>query len=944
MQDLKHIIIRASAGSGKTYRLTERFVELIKAGALPGEILCLTFTRKAANEMKRRIRQKLLELKADNSLPDGFAPESAGELNIMTIDAFFLQILQLFSFEAGVPFGFDVATPSCRRRMITDALKRFAGHLLGDRYRTESLFRFADYAESSGVVDFILRYIVPLLDIAAQIKGLSRGYDPDRLRREFFRRRKSLIDAKRVLSEKLNEIKNELGNSSKKAERFIEEDEPLVFLDIFDKALTDNRNFRRFNHLIEQPWKMFSKAAGDFIDALLRYETAEFLRLFEEYEGYFDEITRQKAMFGFADIANLVYNLLAGEDDTVEREFLYFRLDSRIRHLLVDEFQDTSLIQWAVLEPIVNELISGKGVDDKIGSFFCVGDQKQSIYRFRGADSRLFNHVAELYKGRIQEETLPYNRRSGRNIVKFVNQVFEKIGGEYPDFRYSRSSSMAQGEGYVEAKVFADKEEIQKEIVSTIKRLVSVGKRYRDIAILVRTNSVAAELIGYLKGHDVPVVDRTSNSVAETPAGITILNALLYVADNQQIYRHKLTAYVKMDDFSWADELRGLINKVPNLLLLRRLLETTGMGSLFESQKDFHAIVETAAQFEGLDYVEFVRRLSDALSDTPSISDSLSDAVSVMTIHGSKGLEFDSVILPLFRYSIKSDLSFLEVRNDNLGLEDFVVRVKKSWKLYNREVEHIVDVEQKRSMLDELNTLYVALTRAKDALFVYGLKSGNRLSKLLFDAIGSDEYAAGELRQEQRVLEPQTSGGAVEYREFYVPQQKHKAPHTGRKATGELKKRLYGEMLHRVLERARSFTPEDLHDAFEQLKPEYRLYFRQRDFEWVEDMLKRFSNSDEVKRLFEGAVRIEREKSFLSRGELKRIDVILRNADTVKVVDYKTGLDEKMGRDDETTRQIKKEYAEQIRQYCEIARSIYGGNVEGYLVFIGEDVHVEKVV
>jgi len=177
----------------------------------------------------------------------------------------------------------------------------------------------------------------------------------------------------------------------------------------------------------------------------------------------------------FNDVTYLVYEILRVLDDS---EFLYFRLDSQIEHMLLDEFQDTSILQYEILRPLINEITSGNGIFDN-GSFFFVGDVKQSIYRFRGGVSALFDTVREENSTHV--EKLLTNYRSQKEVVEFVNGVFEQ---KIKNYTHQLSRAEANG-GYVE--VMQNDEPLQ-EVVTQVQRFLELGADINEIAVLCATN------------------------------------------------------------------------------------------------------------------------------------------------------------------------------------------------------------------------------------------------------------------------------------------------------------------------------------------------------------------------------------------------------------------------------------------------------------------------
>ncbi|MGE0050175.1 MAG: UvrD-helicase domain-containing protein, partial [Arcobacter sp.] len=202
------------------------------------------------------------------------------------------------------------------------------------------------------------------------------------------------------------------------------------------------------------------------------------------------EFNKNKNYLEFNDISNLVYELLSTK---IDKDFLYFRLDSTYSHILMDEFQDTSLLQYKILEPLIKEILSGDTT--KFKTFFYVGDTKQSIYRFRGGKRELFDYVANTNKV-LEVEVLNTNYRSCENIISYVNSLFLNL----VNYEYYEQESVAK-DGYVE--VFEDEaldeEEKFVNIAKKIEELINLGVNPNDISILTYTNDDVLSLYYYLK-------------------------------------------------------------------------------------------------------------------------------------------------------------------------------------------------------------------------------------------------------------------------------------------------------------------------------------------------------------------------------------------------------------------------------------------------------------
>lgn len=250
-----------------------------------------------------------------------------------------------------------------------------------------------------------------------------------------------------------------------------------------------------------------------------------------------DILKKEQNMLTYSDISNAVYYMLATDNSSIDKDYLYFRLDGKINHLLIDEFQDTSISQWLTLKPLAEEAMAGLGQNDKAGSFFYVGDPKQNIYRFRGGSSSLFRLLLKEYKNKLSSETLNINYRSGKNIVNIVNQiansVYKQYGDDFAIFQIDQQANNKNGDGYVEITHKPDKQNNDEEAyyltytLDRIKMCLENGWQYKDIAILTVSNNHGEDLINYLENNNIPVQAETSANLTTSP----IFNIIMSLAE-----------------------------------------------------------------------------------------------------------------------------------------------------------------------------------------------------------------------------------------------------------------------------------------------------------------------------------------------------------------------------------------------------------------------------
>ena len=243
------------------------------------------------------------------------------------------------------------------------------------------------------------------------------------------------------------------------------------------------------------------------------------------------------------------------------KEYLYFKSSSQIEHLLIDEFQDTSIIQWIILKPIVEEITAGEN-----HSFFYVGDPNQAIYRFRGGESRLFNHIPNTFPGKIQSEYLTENHRSKEEIVSFVNNVFSS----QPEYKPMKSTQKEGGwvivEDLGEYKQKEGSEAVQKHVVKIIKSLKKKGYEYSDIALLVRRNEAGVKLSEVLEEAGIPTRSESKASLIYQEGIQDIMNLLRWLINPSEDFYLSLTLLSPL--FSLKEKTIENLNREKNTAFL----------------------------------------------------------------------------------------------------------------------------------------------------------------------------------------------------------------------------------------------------------------------------------------------------------------------------------------------------------------------------------------
>ncbi|MBV5334584.1 MAG: UvrD-helicase domain-containing protein, partial [Sulfuricurvum sp.] len=492
----------ASAGSGKTFNLVVRYLSLLFMGEDVETITALTFTNKAANEMRTRVVETLQALEKRGELSEIAKVSGLDEAEILslrdkvlwkllrsdmkisTIDTFFGSILRKFALNAGIMPTFTASNAHHEVKF----LKRFL-HEIEIAGEISTLTNLSQL--SSKRLEDIFTLLSSLYAKHKELEGLnlpkfSVTFDP--------------IAQAMGYSHELSELllSKPLSDRSRKT-MVIEDYEDLLKKSWIFKPSLEYWDFKK---IYEPKMDELLQKIQEAIRIQMQHRESELLssmnRILKIYIKSRHALIIQNNELTFDDITLMVHDLLRGK---LESEFLYFRLDSAMKHLLLDEFQDTSVIQFDILRPLIEEIAAGVGVNEG-GSFFFVGDVKQSIYRFRGGVSALFYQVAEHFD--VQVRALEVNYRSRAQVVEFVNRVFCSTMERY----ISQSSPSHKQGGLVEVYIT---EEPLTLLIKQIEALRHAGVNEDDIAILCGTNSDATRAQELLEEQGLHVVSEATS-------------------------------------------------------------------------------------------------------------------------------------------------------------------------------------------------------------------------------------------------------------------------------------------------------------------------------------------------------------------------------------------------------------------------------------------------
>lgn len=455
----KSVHLSASAGSGKTRALKERYLALLDVldhrGLNIDQAVAITFTDKAAAEIKERVLRGLPEQMLKKII------RGRQDLRISTIHSFCMNLLKRYPLEAGLLPDFGVLDARDQAYKIQKAIEDALEESDQDAGIMAPLVGFS-VDELISLIEFLImiRSRLKRMEIDANgpdglIKSIQRGMElgtaEEELRtlltapawRSSFARMEALLaqevdhyDSQKGLAHRILAQTDDPASAYKSTTAllpiyFTQDNAPRKAAKIPAKVFCVKSNRQEYETLFFKLQELLYQFTNTYQRAHAGLETVSILRLFQRAEAHYQEAKLKEGLLDFDDLEIYAYRLLQG----LESPDILYWLDRKVLHFLVDEFQDTSDIQWAILNKLTEEIFSGQGADKPMQpTLFVVGDEKQSIYRFREANYRLIHTIREQMEKNIPQEsreilTLDKNFRSTPEVIETVNAVFGGLWG-----------------------------------------------------------------------------------------------------------------------------------------------------------------------------------------------------------------------------------------------------------------------------------------------------------------------------------------------------------------------------------------------------------------------------------------------------------------------------------------------------------------------------------
>ncbi|MGJ8683222.1 MAG: UvrD-helicase domain-containing protein [Nonlabens sp.] len=1012
----------ASAGSGKTYTLARDYLTLLFQSQFHNhyrKILAVTFTNKAVAEMKERVLEHLhnfgkqpvpsnsigifKHIQEVTGLTEDDLTKKAIKIHqrllhdysafdIVTIDAFNHRVLRTFAKDIDLPPGFEVELDT--DSLINKAIQNLLARAGTDKELTKRLVEFSLSKiddDKSWDVAYDLMQISSLIKNENHYKYLKSlehktAADFDRLQQNLKLKNKDLKNQLIQLAKNLVEQSAQQGI------------DPTDYLrgknGVFSAVVkTSNEDFSvkpdaaSIRDLVEG--NLYAKGQKqnikDAIDGLAS-DLADFGNAYKSAYGYIkfhENIIKSIVPLSLLnellhEINNIkkeeqivpIYEfngILAQQIKDQPAPFIYERLGEKYRHYFIDEFQDTSRMQWENMTPLISNALQSQDEYGNSGTLMLVGDAKQSIYRWRGGDADQFLGLLneeKLFDLAKINEPLEFNWRSYDDVIEFNNSFFSFFGDylnnpPYQDLyhNYLHQNTTDKKGGYVQID-FLDKEADFNEededlatpypphVHGLIEKVVAQGFQLGDICILVRKHTQGHELAQYLVKQDITVVSGDSLLVQASPRvqllvefmkmahqpdqDVLKLNFLLQYAQYHKIIgiNEFVVTYVNntIEDIIselFDSEHAGVeyaFAKAPLFTATERTAQA--MGLFNEQDLRLQSFLELVFEFSnGYDvslslFLEHWEKKKEKLS-VPATPDP--QAVQIMTVHKSKGLEFPVVIVPYCDTRLNFSINPTDwVTVNPAAYEDFnhlYMSLSSEAQFYPEEPASIYERHIHKTQMDQINGLYVAFTRAAEQLYICGLdiaeskslKVGSlTYSQLLkryveskgLKAIENDQSSSYQLGETGRQSAQEESIPTLELGNYKSSASNNRADFSTRRGTlwasGVQESINKGNVLHDYMSLIE--TVKDLPQVLDKID---RDTFIDEDFKAeLKETLQKILSAQHFEKYFHTDLTVLNERGILTpTGEKFIPDRLIIDQDMVTIIDYKTGAVEEKHRD-----------------------------------------------
>jgi ATP-dependent exoDNAse (exonuclease V) beta subunit len=1007
------ISVQSSAGSGKTYNLAKRYIYLLlnsNENISIKNIIAVTFTNKAAIEMKYRVINYLKKAVLQNDCGGFFddlnmskqeiAKKSLAILkeilfcydnfNISTIDSFKNRLLKSCAMSIGISPNFIIEQDYSDNLLL--ALEVFLqktgeSKVLKDmtlKCVSQYLMRDSGWLPKENIYIEILK----IFDKSGNLGKDIFCINDINFRDEAFSVAESIVSKVREFSKFILNLK--LNANYCKAVTKAFEMGPRLFMSADN--IPSRFKYEKLEYLKDSPksskaeslWYEIHKDICSLCEFYINNYYGIYSQIYSEIILEFDKQSKRAGIIYLNEINKKTVNYFENENNIMPE--IYYRLSEKYKHFLIDEFQDTSIVQWAGIKRFLEESFASGG------SFFFVGDVKQAIYSFRGGNSELFGSVTnEFSQVKIEKKYLDKNFRTGKAIVEFNNRVFskenikkffnyfcekEKIEHDYTNIieAYSVSKQEAQKYGgYVEISAICKyvedvDEEIKHKFVSFI---LQISDRYRcgDIAVLCRSNEEILKVSSWLLENNYEVESSQTLNIRNNDIIKQIISLLMFI--NSPIDVLSFSSFLMGDIFSkvsgisheevtkfifesksdvrkktlykaFREKYESLWNGyfeeffvkagfIPVYELVLSIIEKFNIAEFCESKAFISHFLELIKDFEAQksgikSFLEYFNNLDDDKSEL-YIKNSFGNGIKIMTVHKSKGLEFPVVVVPYLKLSTDRVMNpYFDDSEEKIKL----LNITKSLSEFSLKAKEIYEKEKLNSLLGELNVLYVSMTRSKYEFYAIIPPKAKQSSNLIPQLFGGENFSIGVKQkdyvghntEENLVQDSYKSAG---YKGIYK--------HLHKKIVFDITQtRRKGTIIHYALSKIVTLRDKNIDDVIKEAMFFTKKKFLFEDIEFVKEVLKKLFFSKEILEMFlYEKNKVFNEKEIVdSSGHPFRIDKLILDDDRFVILDFKSSIYDEY------------ENKEQLGNYMSLLTEIYPNKKSfAYIVDINKSLLVK---